>query len=114
MNKLAIAALAFGLALAIGAQAQADTFSPEFRHAALANGVDIEPDAIDALGRLFSDKIAALQAAIGMIALKGWCCDSISAATAHLLSTGFTVHCNGYRYSYDFEDRGGTWTVTLD
>lgn len=108
-----------------GAPAQADSgsFSPEFRRAALAEGVKIEPDARDILGGLArengslpsdSDKIAILQAAMAMIADKGWRCDSISSATSHLFSRGLTIRCNEFRYSYDFKDRGGTWTVTLN
>jgi len=26
---------------------------------------------------------------------------------------GFTVICNGSRYSYEIEDKGGNWVVTV-
>ena len=99
-----------------GAPAQADSrsFSPEFRRAALAEGVKIEPDARDFLPGSSSDKIFTLQYAMAMIAVKGWRCDSISSATPHLFSIGYNIYCNEFRYSYDIKDRGGTWTVTLN
>lgn len=40
-------------------------------------------------------------------------CDSVSAINRWLFSAGFTVSCNGFRYQYDIEDKGGRWTVTL-
>lgn len=55
-----------------------------------------------------------LKALVGLIEAYGYRCDSVSAARPFLLSFGFTVYCNGYRYEYHIEDRGGTWTVTID
>jgi len=51
--------------------------------------------------------------AVGMIRASGYRCDSISAMRPFVFSVGFTVVCNGFRYEYDIEDRGGNWTVEL-
>lgn len=55
-----------------------------------------------------------LDAMVGLIILHGFRCDSISSARPMLLSVGFVMHCNGYRYSYNIEDRGGNWVVEVD
>ena len=49
-----------------------------------------------------------------LIQLYGWRWDSISAVTPFVFSRGFHVYCNGYSYSYDVEDKGGRWFVTVD
>lgn len=49
----------------------------------------------------------------GMIRARGWRCDSVSAIRPFVFSTGFTMICNGFRYEYDFTDRGGNWVVEL-
>ncbi len=40
-------------------------------------------------------------------------CDSVSSIRSWLTGGGFTVFCNGFRYEYEIEDRGGRWTVTV-
>jgi len=40
-------------------------------------------------------------------------CDSVSSISSWATKPGFTVTCNGYRYKYYIEDKGGRWTVTL-
>ena len=49
-----------------------------------------------------------------LVQLYGWRCDSISAVTPFAFSHGFYVYCNNWRYSYEVEDRGGRWIVTVD
>ena len=45
----------------------------------------------------------------------GYSCKSISAFTmSPWTNKKFTLTCNAYRYSYDIEDKGGIWTVTVD
>jgi len=48
-----------------------------------------------------------------MIRAMGWRCDSISAIRPYLLSRGFTMTCNQYNYTYEFQDKGGNWVVNL-
>lgn len=49
-----------------------------------------------------------------VIHLNGYKCDTISGIAPMSISYGFYVHCNQYRYSYEVEDRGGQWKVTLN
>ena len=44
----------------------------------------------------------------------GFVCDSISSINPFIMSEGFNVYCNNHRYSYDIENRGGNWIVTVD
>ncbi|MBB6411902.1 hypothetical protein [Mesorhizobium sangaii] len=57
---------------------------------------------------------ALIEPAVGMIRANGWRCDSISAMLPFLMSRGFSVTCNHYSYTYNFEDKGGDWVVSLD
>ncbi len=40
-------------------------------------------------------------------------CDSISGVRPFIMSHGFALICNRFRYSYDIEDKGGHWKVTV-
>ena len=51
--------------------------------------------------------------ASALIRRAGYKCDSISSLQRWLLSAGFDVVCNQFRYKYELEDKGGRWTVTL-
>lgn len=55
-----------------------------------------------------------VEPAVGMIRASGWRCDSISAMLPFLIHRGFSVTCNHNRYTYNFEDKGGNWVVSLD
>ena len=55
-----------------------------------------------------------LQAFVRVTRASGYRCDSISGATPFLIGYGFSLHCNGWRYSYEIEDKGGNWIVTVD
>jgi hypothetical protein len=41
-------------------------------------------------------------------------CDSISAARPMLMSVGFVLSCNQFQYTYDIQDKGGHWLVTVE
>ena len=56
----------------------------------------------------------ALDGLAQLIESQGYRCDSISAASPMIFTRGFDVTCNGWRYSYEIEDRGGRWTVCYD
>jgi len=51
--------------------------------------------------------------ASGMIRTRGYRCDTISSISIWFSGKGYTVKCNGYRYHYEIEDKGGRWTVSL-
>ncbi len=74
-----------------------------------AQTTPVEPDAVmsDGVTRAQTDALA------GLIRLNGYSCNSISAVVRFVFSYGFTVTCNSYRYTYEVEDRGGNWTVTV-
>jgi hypothetical protein len=55
-----------------------------------------------------------LNALAGLVVESGYKCDSISAAMRSSWDGNFTLRCNGFRYKYLIEDKGGNWTVTLD
>lgn len=62
-----------------------------------------------------TDRLLALS--VGAIRQRGYRCDTVNAARplgAFADHAGFKFHCNGYRYKYLIEDRGGNWTVRLD
>lgn len=48
-----------------------------------------------------------------LVRVYGYRCDTVSAASPWLFSRGFNLKCNRFRYSYDLEDRGGRWEVTV-
>lgn len=48
-----------------------------------------------------------------LIKIYGYRCDSISGARQFLSGRGFVVNCNDYRYTYEVEDKGGRWIVTV-
>lgn len=62
------------------------------------------------MGSLDRGIIEAL--AVGIRA-SGYKCDSIAGGGAMLLSHGFRLLCNGGQYSYEVEDVGGNWKVTV-
>lgn len=40
-------------------------------------------------------------------------CNSVSAARPAIFSGGFVLTCNQFRYTYDIQDKGGHWVVTV-
>lgn len=57
---------------------------------------------------------SAAQAGARLVRAYGYRCDSISAFRPMIFSTGFVLHCNRYRYTYDIKDVGGHWRVYVD
>ena len=61
------------------------------------------------------ERLATLAAELTQkIRLAGYKCDSIYHVVNMTFSLGFRVRCNNLRYTYEIEDRGGNWEVTLD
>jgi hypothetical protein len=54
---------------------------------------------------------AKVEAAKGMIRYSGYTCDSVDSMRSLVWSAGFSVVCNGFRYSYELKDIGGNWRV---
>lgn len=79
-----------------------------------ANGIQFKIDAHDTNLNIKGgdDALAGL---IALIRLRGYRCDTINAARPFLFSgSGYVLDCDGFRYRYTIEDRGGRWTVTVD
>ena len=58
-----------------------------------------------------------LAASVAVVRLYGYRCDTVNAAKplgGFANHAGYRLYCNGWRYDYLIEDRGGRWTVTLD
>ena len=70
----------------------------------------IESDATLYEGVSRASAIAAAQ----YVQAWGYRCDSISSVIPFAFSPGLYIKCNRYRYSYEIEDKGGNWIVTLD
>lgn len=54
------------------------------------------------------------QAAAAIVKIYGYRCDTISAFQPMVFSDGYTISCNRFRYTYELEDKGGRWVVTVD
>ena len=82
---------------------------------AAAQSIPIEGNAIISDTKDFprSKLLKLVEPGVGMIRAMGWRCDSLSAIRPHIFSVGFTMVCNGFRYEYEFSDRGGNWIVEL-
>ena len=76
---------------------------------ATLSGVRVESDAIIPDGY-----VARTEWAVILVKLEGYRCDSISSLTPMTFSPGYTLNCNGYRYTYDLKDVGGNWRVSAD
>lgn len=61
-------------------------------------------------GGVTMDQVKAL---VSIVKQSGYSCSSISGAFPFLLSHGFTLKCNNFRYTYEIEDAGGQWKVTV-
>jgi hypothetical protein len=57
---------------------------------------------------------AQVESAQMLIILSGYKCDKVDFALRSGWSGIIDVTCNNYKYSYDLEDVGGRWTVTVD
>jgi hypothetical protein len=41
-------------------------------------------------------------------------CDSVSSAADNMFSNGYTLKCNGFKYTYKIMDKGGKWYLEVD
>lgn len=92
MKKLLLATTL--IALTLPASAKIRPIDGDMRHVTSIEGANAFADYVEAVG---------------------YRCDSITSFMPALFSSRkFTLKCNGYRYVYDIEDRGGRWVVTID
>jgi hypothetical protein len=47
------------------------------------------------------------------IQLSGYKCDTVENVIPFNFSSGFTIFCNNFRYSYELADKGGRMVVTV-
>ncbi len=57
---------------------------------------------------------ATVNSLVSLVKINGYRCDSLDNARSNLLSSGFSLSCNGYKYQYNIEDRGGRYVVTVE
>ena len=95
MSRIGVVATIIAAAFVAAAQAQAQSIEP---------GAEIHKNV----------PRSAAVALAQLVQLYGYSCNSISAVTPFAFSRGFYVYCNNWRYSYEVEDRGGNWIVTVD
>jgi hypothetical protein len=53
-------------------------------------------------------------AAQSMIRRRGYDCATVDTMCPYILSEGFTVSCNNFRYVFEIENHGGVWTRPFD
>lgn len=51
---------------------------------------------------------------VKLIQAYGYTCNTLSSAFQSSYDGSYTVTCNNWRYSYEIEDVGGNWVVTVD
>lgn len=73
----------------------------------------LEPDAIYTSDWTKKHAQALANDASMLVRRAGYRCDSVSSISKWVFSVGFNVTCNGYRYKYEIEDRGGKWRAKL-
>ena len=79
---------------------------------ALFETVDAAPiESRQAISNITDKQIDAL---VGLVRAYGYTCDSVSAAYPFVFGFGYNLTCNHGRYSYELEDKGGNWIVTVD
>jgi hypothetical protein len=54
-----------------------------------------------------------VEAAQGIIQHFGYACDSVDEMQPFVMGGGFNVYCNGWKYHYELEDKGGKWSITV-
>jgi hypothetical protein len=71
----------------------------------------IEKDA-----RMFEDSKAWLEQTeklVRFVRANSFSCDSVSAARPMLTARGYVLVCNNFSYTYDIQDKGGNWLVSV-
>lgn len=89
--------------------AEADRRAREQRIADRA--IPIEKDAL-----LFDSapgSIVLIEKLVLFVRESGFSCASVSGARPALMSRGYVVTCNKFSYTYDIQDKGGNWMVTV-
>lgn len=86
-----------------------------FTGSALAIEVPVESNAVvsDTKDKSRVQMLSLIDPAVDMIIANGWRCDSVSSLVQYAFSRGFHMSCNQFQYDYEFEDKGGNWTVRL-
>lgn len=75
--------------------------------ASIANAVPVEQGA-----DLYKPITRETAAFLGdTVKASGYRCDSVSGALSTGGGTTYRVNCNGYRYTYEIKDVGGTWKI---
>jgi hypothetical protein len=50
---------------------------------------------------------------VRLVKASDFACDSVSASRPMVMSFGYVLVCNKFRYTYDIQDKGGHWTVSV-
>ncbi|HHX8286271.1 MULTISPECIES: hypothetical protein [Vibrio] len=74
--------------------------------------IPVENDAV--ISKDFENNPQLYEEVANLIRLYGYKCDSLSALRPMVFSRGFVAVCNRFSYTYEIEDKGGRWVVTLD
>jgi len=76
----------------------------------LLTAVFVSTSATAAFNHVTKEQVVAAQE---LIQLSGYKCDSVDEMQPFVMGGGFNVYCNGWKYHYELEDKGGNWTVTV-
>lgn len=73
-----------------------------------SKGIPIDKDAI-----MIEATTEQIEALVTLVRLYGYTCDSVISVAPFLLSEGYTLKCNRYRYKYEIVNKGGNWIVKV-
>jgi len=71
----------------------------------------ISSSALAAFDHVTMEQVRAAQA---IVKANGYSCNTVDEMHPFILGGGFTIYCNNWNYSYELEDKGGHWVVTVD
>ena len=73
----------------------------------------VEDEAV--VSDMYKDAGVAIDDAVELVRNAGYRCNSVSSLIPFVFSplTGGTLKCENYRYTYEIEDKGGRWIVTV-
>lgn len=63
-------------------------------------------------GYVYANDIELKRDAKTLIKSAGYKCDTVDKVNQFIMGRGYTVYCNGFKYSYEMEDVGGRWVIT--
>ena len=74
-----------------------------------------KPSSIIESDAVISDSVTErqIEAAVGLVRLQGYRCDSVYAARQMFFENGFVLVCNKARYTYEIRDKGGKPEITV-